>query len=355
MARRSVPDKGSVPGPEAAKEGTAVQEEVRQIDTAPIDALLAIQAEQDQLKGLVARAEETKAKVPEAVYRRVRKDYDGRLEALEARARPLRDKAREEQGRLRPLHERLRQALEDARLDVEELKFRREVGELKEEEFASRRSALDEALAQKDRDFQEADALAQRFVSVVGALASPAAAAVEPEAPTAPRMKAPAVAPPSPPGPGPVAATAPAGGPGAQGDETLFAKPTPPPPPTAEIPLPRTAEIPIPKEAAVGGSTVVMTFATLVATEGNPPQEYRLGPRTSIGRVPDNEICVPTPSISRKHAVIALTPDGYVLTDLESGNGTFVNEQRIKMSKLKDGDRIRLGNRDFVFRGPGAP
>jgi PAS domain-containing protein len=343
----------------AAKEGTAVQEEVRQIDTAPIDALLAIQAEQDQLKGLVARADETKAKVPEAVYRRVRKDYDGRLDALDARARPLRDKAREEQGRLRPLHERLRQALEDARLDVEELKFRREVGELKEEEFASRRSALDEALAQKDRDFQEADALAQRFVSVVGVLA-PAAAAVEPEAPTAPRMKAPAVAAP-PPAPSPVAAAAPAtapapapaGGPGAQGDETLFAKPTPPP--TAEIPLPRTAEIPIPKEAAVGGSTVVMTFATLVATEGNPPQEYRLGPRTSIGRVPDNEICVPTPSISRKHAVIALTPDGYVLTDLESGNGTFVNEQRIKMSKLKDGDRIRLGNRDFVFRGPGAP
>jgi PAS domain-containing protein len=322
-----------------------VQEEVRQIDTAPIDALLAIQGEQDQLKGLVARAEETKAKVPEAVYRRVRKDYDGRLEALEARARPLRDKAREEQGRLRPVHERLRQALEDARLDVEELKFRREVGELKEEEFASRRSALDEALAQKDRDFQAADALAQRFVSVVGVLPAPAAE-LEPEPPTAPSMKAPAVPPPAPPSPGPrAAASAPAGGAGPRSDETLFAPPTPP-----------TAEMTIPTQVTVGGSgsTVVMTFATLVATEGDPPQKYRLGPRTSIGRVPDNEICVPTPSISRKHAVIALTPDGYVLTDLESGNGTFVNDQRIKMSKLKDGDRIRLGNRDFVFRGPGA-
>src|SRR5258708_27513468 len=43
------------------------------------------------------------------------------------------------------------------------------------------------------------------------------------------------------------------------------------------------------------------------------PQQYRLGPKTSIGRVQDNEICVPTPSISRKHAVIALTADGYVL------------------------------------------
>ena len=293
-----------------------MQEEVRQIDTAPIDALLAIQAEQDQLKGLVARAEETRAKVSEAVFRRVRKDYDGRLEALEARARPLRDKAREEQGRLRPVHERLRQALEEARLDVDELKFRREVGELKEEEFASRRSALDEALAQKDRDFQEADALAQRFVSVVG-VRPPPAAEPEPEAPTEPRMKVPAV-----------------------------------PPPGA--PIPPTVEIPRPAESGVSGATVVMTFATLVATEGDPPQQYRLGPKTSIGRVQDNEICVPTPSISRKHAVIALTADGYVLTDLDSGNGTFVNDERIKMSKLKDGDRVRLGNRDFVFRGPGG-
>ena len=222
-----------------------MQEEVRQIDTAPIDALLGIQAEQDQLKGLVAKAEETKGKVSDGVYRRVRKDYDSRLEALEARARPLRDKAREEQGRLRPVHERLRQALEDARLDVEELKFRREVGELKEEEFASRRSALDEALAQKDRDFQEADALAQRFVSVVGVLPPPAAQP-EPEPPTAPRMKAPVVPPPA----------------ALRGDETVSAPPTPP-----------TAEIPIPTEVMASGATVVMTFATLIATEArlSPP------------------------------------------------------------------------------------
>ena len=49
-----------------------MQEEVRQIDTAPIDALLGIQAEQDQLKGLVAKAEETKGKVSDGVYRRVK-------------------------------------------------------------------------------------------------------------------------------------------------------------------------------------------------------------------------------------------------------------------------------------------
>ena len=97
----------------------------------------------------------------------------------------------------------------------------------------------------------------------------------------------------------------------------------------------------------------MMQFATLVALDGKPPQEYRLGSRTSIGRVKDNEVSIQTPSISRKHAVIALTAEGYVITDLDSGNGTFVNDERVQMSKLQDGDRIRLGDRAFVFRAPG--
>ena len=51
--------------------------------------------------------------------------------------------------------------------------------------------------------------------------------------------------------------------------------------------------------------------------------------------------------------MIAQTPEGYVITDLDSGNGTFVNDERVKTRKLKDGDRVRLGDRAFVFRAPG--
>ena len=294
-----------------------MQEELRQIDTAPIDALLEIQKEQEQLKGLVAKAEGTKGKVSEAVYKRVRKDYESRLEALEAKARPLREKARAEQAKLRPLHDRFRKAQEEARLDVEELKFRREVGELKEDEFAGRKSALDEALAQKDRDFQEADALAQRFVSVVGADAGP-------EPATSPRMKAPALPSAAPP----------------LEEATVFARGRAPTEPQT-IP-----------EGVIEG-TLLAKFAKLIGQEGTPPPEYQLGPRTSIGRVKENEISVPKPSVSRKHAVIAQTPEGYVITDLDSGNGTFVNDERVKTRKLEDGDRVRLGDRAFVFRAPG--
>jgi pSer/pThr/pTyr-binding forkhead associated (FHA) protein len=50
--------------------------------------------------------------------------------------------------------------------------------------------------------------------------------------------------------------------------------------------------------------------------------------------------------------VIALTADGYVISDLQSGNGTFVNDQKVDMHKLQNGDRIRLGDASFVFRMP---
>jgi hypothetical protein len=315
-----------------------VQEELRQIDTAPIDALLEIQKEQEQLKGLVAKAEGTKGKVSEAVYQRVRKDYEARLEALEVKARPLREKARAEQAKLRPLHDGFRKAQEDARLDVEELKFRREVGELKEEAFAGKKSALDEALAQKDRDFQEADALAQRFVSVVGAAPEPTPpppAEAGPEPATAPRMKAPVLKAPGTPSPPPLPSAAPP-----LEEATVFARGRAPTEPQT-IP-----------EGVIEG-TVVATFAKLIAQEGSPPAEYQLGPRTSVGRVKENEISIPKPSVSRKHAVIAQTPEGYVITDLDSGNGTFVNDERVKTRKLEEGDRVRFGDRAFVFRAPG--
>ncbi len=314
-----------------------MQEELRQIDTAPIEALLDIQKEQEQLKGLVAKAEGTKGKVSEAVYKRVRKDYEARLETLEVKARPLREKARAEQGKLRPLHDRFRKAQEDARLDVEELKFRREVGELKEEEFAGKKSALDEALAQKDRDFQEADALAQRFVSVVGTAPEPTPPPLPeaaPEPATAPRMKAPVLKAPGAPSPPPLPSAAPP-----PEEATVFARGRVPTEPQT---IPEGIE-----------GTVVASYAKLITQEGSPPTEYQLGPRTSVGRVKENEISIPKPSVSRKHAVIAQTPEGYVITDLDSGNGTFVNDERIKTRKLEDGDRVRLGDRAFVFRAPG--
>lgn len=108
-----------------------------------------------------------------------------------------------------------------------------------------------------------------------------------------------------------------------------------------------------PAEAAPDFGTVMVATARLVVeTEGGGTgQTYVLAAITTIGRTPDNEIQIERPEVSRKHARIALSSDGsYKLTDLSSGNGTYVNGQRVGEHLLKSGDRIQVGNTYFVFR-----
>jgi len=52
--------------------------------------------------------------------------------------------------------------------------------------------------------------------------------------------------------------------------------------------------------------------------------------------------------VSRDHAMIRTEPEGLVIEDLGSTNGTYVNDQRAERAVLKAGDRIRLGRTDFL-------
>jgi diguanylate cyclase (GGDEF)-like protein len=74
---------------------------------------------------------------------------------------------------------------------------------------------------------------------------------------------------------------------------------------------------------------------------------------TVIGRDADCEICVEESSVSRRHARIQLVSDGLTAVDLNSTNGTFVNDVPITTSKLKDGDYLRVGNCIFRYLAGG--
>src|SRR5262249_7779173 len=63
-----------------------------------------------------------------------------------------------------------------------------------------------------------------------------------------------------------------------------------------------------------------------------------------LGRGNDCDIRINDHSVSRRHARIQPGADGYYAVDLQSTNGTFVNDVPVSICKLKDGDYLRVGN-----------
>ncbi len=76
-------------------------------------------------------------------------------------------------------------------------------------------------------------------------------------------------------------------------------------------------------------------------------------PPVVLGRSNDCDIVIPGTHLSRRHAEISLNESGLQIRDLESANGTFVNDRKIKGSRLKPGDRLRLDVYSFKVFGPG--
>ncbi|WP_251178132.1 FhaA domain-containing protein [Adlercreutzia agrestimuris] len=101
--------------------------------------------------------------------------------------------------------------------------------------------------------------------------------------------------------------------------------------------------------AFVGGVPQGAVQARLVDT--NTQRAYDLvGSRLSLGRESKNSITIPDINASRCHAELTLSPQGvWVLTDLGSTNGTFVNGREIASQPLTNGDRITIGTTNFVF------
>lgn len=185
-----------------------------------------------------------------------------------------------------------------------------------------------------------------------GHLITEAKGKVEPApAPASPKPAPPKPAPPEPP----------------KAVEPPAPPPTPvPPPPVAPPPAPTPDLPPFPEPEA--------TIATPLAGLNIPkpgdvaPSEPPLGvltlddaDRTSyplyeneytIGREASNKIQVPDGSVSGSHAKIVRTPQGYLLEDLKSRNGTYVNGERIQSRVLQNDDKLRLGKVHMIFNLP---
>ena len=72
-------------------------------------------------------------------------------------------------------------------------------------------------------------------------------------------------------------------------------------------------------------------------------------PVVRLGRDTSNPIQLCDTEVSRRHAELREENGGYVVVDLESSNGTFVNNQRVAQQALANGDRVLLGKTMMIF------
>ncbi len=282
-------------------------------DGSALDGLLELVERQRRLEEFRARAESRRDGVTSAVYDRVVADYQSRLEALRVEAAPLAGRVRAEYQKLKGVADRLRQRLDAARLDKEELEFRRDLGELDDAEFARRVDAPSAVLQQCQSELDALGVQGARFLEALG----PDDSGVEEPAPAADDSQATMISVPEGFSPPSFAAAA---GPTSQPDS---------------------------------GATVILPAGQLVLDENGSLTEFRLSASNNIGRTMGNQVQLVCAGVSRRHALISLGPDRqYMIKDLQSQNGTFVNGEQITEARLADGDRIKIGEADLTFRSP---
>jgi hypothetical protein len=387
---------------------------MQEIDTGAIEELTRIKRDQDVLEDRLRMMTERREGVSEAVFERVRNDYRGRLDGLERDAQPLKQRARGEYAKLSALRDEIRRGHEDARLEKEEVEFRNTLGEFAADDYDRRSKECAERVATREGELTEVEALRERFLGACRSpedLEAPAPSVEGPvvEAPVVEATAAPLPTPTS------ESATGNGAGPAAEPAATMAAPPVAfaaPEIPEAPSPAPlyygsldagKTSLLetgahdrdstlvdaepanqeapsvapgddewheaptgsfdvpPLPPPAAsaddtedeLSGATRILARPRFIEMEnGLAGREFALAlGRTSIGRASDNQVHLLDEAVSRHHAEVVPGPQGYLLRDLGSENGIFVNGDRAPEHVLRDGDVVQIGARTLVFHG----
>lgn len=100
----------------------------------------------------------------------------------------------------------------------------------------------------------------------------------------------------------------------------------------------------------LGESARVTVSRLVLVTDGNEQSYPLTRDAYTLGRHRNNDIVINDPKVSGFHARIDRAPEGFVLVDLKSRNGSFVNGRRVENGALKTGDEIRLGTARLIYR-----
>jgi len=99
------------------------------------------------------------------------------------------------------------------------------------------------------------------------------------------------------------------------------------------------------------GEALPAGFALLVVQRGpNAGSRFLLDKDvTTAGRHPDSDIFLDDVTVSRRHAEFTRTDEGFVVADVGSLNGTYLNRERIEKALLSNGDEVQVGKFRLLF------
>ncbi len=129
--------------------------------------------------------------------------------------------------------------------------------------------------------------------------------------------------------------------------------PPQPYPPGGQSPAFGSNEPPAPP----AGGTIILQrgpqtqIMAMLVNRKRPQERYDVAASTDVGRATTNHIVLNNATISRQHAKIKFERDDFWLFDLGSANHSFVNDKQVvDPVTLKDGDVVRLGELEFLFK-----
>lgn len=316
------------------------------------------------IRDRLEKIEENRSEVSPAVYERVKGDYQARLEEI---TQQLMDKKQDIDSELESLYatrSKIAEQLDEQRQALEEVKFRNMLGEFVEEEyqelskekqdrigkFETAMQAVTTNISRYESIFhEEAEMLGVEAATPQEAEAIPEAAEAEEEMPSEEA---------------------------AGGTEKI-----------REVELPQDQELQTDAEGYIineaegpnyfagaettGEAAVSEESQTMRAPkeEGKAPEEpervlprarvviisgdlagaaYPLKDTVSIGRADSNTIALKDSKVSRQHAQIQQHGNEYILVDLNSSNGTFVNGEKIEEHVLANNDEVQIG--DYILQ-----
>jgi len=106
-------------------------------------------------------------------------------------------------------------------------------------------------------------------------------------------------------------------------------------------------------DAPAGGTRIIERapkHLAMLVEKARPDRKYDLKGTVNVGRARESQVCLDDVTVSRQHAWIKAEGEDFLVFDIGSANGTFVNDERIDAPRrLENGDVVRFGEVELVF------